>query len=262
MIKVKIEGAQAAMARLAGQQKQVAYAASRALNTLAFKAMKEGQDHIRQRINQPTNFTVKSWYVRRKATKQKMEAVVGWSDYLSSKRTQDGQFAGAEYYLAQHWNGGGRKYKAFEKHLSRTGILPAGMFAVPGQAAADLGMIDASGNMKASVIVAIMSGVGGFDELGYQANATVRQSKRRSASARAKRHVYWAGKPGKNTPAGIWVIDDKHSDRGRLRPVIVFVRAPRYRVRLDIGVIHQRVVAAGFRAEFDKELAAALRSAR
>lgn len=262
MIQVKIEGTQALIARLAGQQKQVAYAASRALNTLAFKAMREGQAHIRANLDRPTNFAVKAWYVRRKATKAALEAVVGWSDFVSSKRIQEGQFAGAEYYLSQHWSGGGRKIKAFERQLRRAGLLPSGMFSVPGNAADELGMIDAHGNFKGSAIVAILSRLGTFDELGYTANATVRQSKRIGAARSAARKVFWAGKPGKNTPPGIWMIDDAHSERGRLRPVMIFVKAPHYRVRLNIDHIHRTVVAAGFRQEFDRELGAAMRSAR
>lgn len=262
MIKVNVQGLQATMANLAGMQKQVRYAASRAINTLAFVAMREGRTQIQAKIDKPTNFTVSSWRVRRKADKNSLEAVVGWSDFLSSKRIQGGMDAGAEYYLAQHWNGGGRKHKAFENHLRRTGVLPAGMYVVPGKAAPELGMIDRFGNMKASVIVAIMSAIGGFDNMGYSANATKRQSKRRSANKAAARKVYWAGKPGKNTPLGIWMLDDGFSKRGRLRPIMIFVKSPQYRARLNIADIQRQVLAAGFQREFDKELAAALGLAR
>ena len=262
MIKVRIDGIKATIAKLSGQQKQVAFAASRALNNLAFQAMREGRSHIQANLDKPTAYTVTSWRVRRKATKANLEAVVGWSDYLVSKRIQGGQDAGAEYYLAQHWSGGGRKLKAFERHMRRTGILPEGMYTVPGKAAEELGMIDGHGNFRGSAIVAIMSKVGALDELGYSGNATVRQSKRIGARKSATRHVYWVGKPGKNTPMGIWMLDEKFSARGRLRPVMIFVRQPMYRVRLHIEQIHRAVLSAGWAREFDKELSAALRTAR
>ena len=263
MIKVSVTGLGAIRAQMDGASKQVAYAASRAINTMAFEAMRAGKDHIRQKIDRPTNFTVNSWYVRRKASKERLEAVVGWSDFLSSKRIAEGMDAGAEFYLAQHWNGGGRRYKAFERQLLARGVLPRGMFAVPGAAAEELGMIDSYGNMRSGVIVQILSSLGVMDEMGYTSNATVRQSKRLSGRRIAQRYVYWAGKPGKNTPLGIWIIDDKHSARGRLRPVIVFVKSPVYRVRLDLEAVKAKTLTnANFDRLFRQELDAAMRTAR
>lgn len=245
------------------QRKQIPFATSRALNTVAFNAMRAGRDYLQAKLDKPTTFTVKSWYVRRKATKDNLVAVVGWSDYVSQKRIgEGGQFAGAEYYLAQHWSGGGRKLKAFERQLQRRGIMPAGMQAVPGAAAEELGMIDRYGNMKGSVLVAILSAVGSFDEMGYQANATVRQSRRMGRAKSAAKRIYWAGKPGKNTPNGIWMIDDKHSQRGRLRPVLVFVKPGRYPKRLDIDALARDVQQRGFREAFEQELANAISTAR
>lgn len=245
------------------QRKQIPFATVRALNTVAFNAMRVGREYLQANLDKPTPFTVKSWYVRRKATKAKPEAVVGWSDYVSQKRIgEGGQFAGAEYYLAQHWAGGGRRNKAFERQLQRRGIMPDGMQAVPGDSAQELGMMDRYGNMKGSVLVAILSAVGSFDEMGYQANATTRQSKRMSREKSASKRVYWAGKPGNNTPNGIWMIDDKHSKRGRLRPVIVFVKPGRYSKRLDIEAVSRQVQQRGFREAFEQELAHAIRTAK
>lgn len=262
MISIKFDGLDRVQRQFAAYPKQIPFAVSRALNAVAFQAMREGQQHIRQKIDRPTQFTVKSWYVRRKAKKTDLTAVVGWSDYLSSKRIQEGVFAGAEFYLSQHWNGGPRKYKAFERQLRNKGFLPNGMFAVPGKAADDLGMIDRFGNMKGSVIVAIMSSIGALDELGYTSNATVRQSKKMGAAKSAAKKVYWAGKPGKNTPLGIWMIDEKFSKRGRLRPVMIFVRTPRYRKVLDIDAVAKTVQQRDLRREFEKAMDYALATAR
>lgn len=245
------------------QRKQIPFATKNALNTVAFNAMRVGRDYLQANIDRPTPFTVKSWYVRRKATKTRPEAVVGWSDYLSQKRIgEGGQFAGAEYYLSQHWTGGPRKNKAFERQLQRAGIMPPNTQAVPGEAAEEIGMIDRYGNMKGPALVAILSAVGSFDQMGYNANATVRQSKRLGRSKAAAKHVYWAGKPGKNTPNGIWLLDEKHSRRGRLRPVIVFVRRANYARRLDIDAVSAQVQRSGFREAFEKELAHAIRTAK
>lgn len=245
------------------QREQIPFAASRALNTVAFQVMREGRDHIKSGLDKPTRWPIQSWYVRRKADKQSLIAVVGWSDYLNQKRLNPGgSSSDAEYYLSQQWNGGGRKHKAFERQLIKAGFMPSGMYAVPGAAAEELGMMDGFGNMKPSVIVAILSSIGSFNEAGFKANATARQSKRMSAAKSAKRHVYWAGKPGKNTPNGIWIVDEKHSDRGRLRPVIVFVNATNYKPRLDLESLARNVRERDMPREFNRALEYALRTAR
>lgn len=255
MLKVTVDVA-SVQRMLAQGQKQVRFAASSALNTQAFKAMRDGRQHIEQKLDRPTRWTVTSWYVRKKATKADLVAVVGWSDYLSNKRGN-----AADYYLSQHWNGGRREHKAFESRLIRAGIMPAGMYAVPGRAADDMGMMDRFGNMKGSVLVSILSALSAFTESGFSANASVRQSRRIGANKRAAKQVYWAGKPGKNTPNGIWAIDDKHGKRGRLRPVIVFVKSPHYKIRLDLKSIADKA-QSGFPAEFDKAYRQALATAR
>lgn len=257
MIKVSLQGFDQVQRMLQEGNKQARFAAKVAINNQAFKAMREGRSHIQSGLDRPTRWTVTAWYVRRKATKDNLEAVVGWSDYLANKSGN-----AAEYYLGQQWAGGGRKHKAFENRLIRSGLMPAGMYAVPGKAALDMRMIDANGNMKGSVLVAILSAVQAFGESGYNANATTRQSKRMSASKMASRQVYWAGKPGPNTPNGIWALDEKfRRGRGRLRPILIFVRSARYRQRLDLTSIAERA-RAGFDAEFSRAFAAALSTAR
>lgn len=256
MIKVTFEGLQETKRFLDMANKQARYAASRALNAVAFDAMREGRRHIEAGLDRPTSWTVKSWYVRKKATRANLVAAVGWSDYLQNKRGN-----AADYYLSQHWRGGNREHRAFEKRLQQSGLMPDGHYAVIGDAAADLKMLDRHGNIKGSVLVSILSALGAFSESGYNANATVSRSKKLSANKTAGRHLYWAGKPGRNTPNGIWVIDANHSARGRLRPVIVFVSSVRYRKRLDMDMIGRKAQSNLVR-EFDKEYAAAIRTAR
>ena len=256
MIKITVDTSHSLNALLA-TQKQVRFAAKNALNNVAFKAMRDGRAHVQSKLNKPTPWTVKAWYLRRLATKTNLSASVGWSDYLSNKRGE-----AAEYYLGQHWTGGKRKQKAYEAHMQRTGLLPAGYFTVPGKAAEEMKMIDGRGNFKGGAIVAIMSGLGAFDQRGFTANASVRQSKKRSANKSASKHVYWAGKPGKNTPHGIWALDEKYGKgRGRLRPIMIFVSRTKYRKRLDLDNIAASAVAT-FDNEFRRAMANAMATAR
>jgi len=258
MIKMSMQNADSVRRMIEAGGKQAAYAASRALNTIAFKVMREGQAHVQAQLDRPTPWTVKAWYVRKKASKTSLSAAVGWSDYLANKRGH-----AAEYYLAQHWEGGGRQFKAFESRLHRAGLMPAGMFAVPGKAASEMGFIDGRGNFKGSALVQILSGLGAFTESGYSANATVRTSRKIRGSKAAARHTYWSGKPGRNTPHGIWVIDEQYKrGRGRLRPVMVFVSSTRYGKRLDMQRIASTVTPQEFTEEFWREYQVALANAR
>ena len=258
MLKIKVEGMADVQRQIDAIGKRARFAAAQALNVTAFAVLREGRRQIEAAFDRPTKWTVAGWYVRNRATKADLVAAVGWSDYLANK-----QFRGPDYYLAQHFNGGGRQHTRFEQRLIAAGIMPDGMNAVPGKAAADLGMIDRNGNIKPGVIVAILSALSAFNTSGFTANASVRQSKRRSANKAATRQVWWAGKPGPNTPAGIWALDDKfRSGRGRLRPVVIFVQKARYRKRLDLDRIAAGVVDKVFLPEFNKQLVAALRTAK
>ena len=255
MITVEMKGLQQTIARLSGMGKQVRYAASRALNSAAFAAMREGRAQIEGALDRPTGWTLKSWYVRKKADKANLVAAVGWSDYLVNK-----QFRGPDYYLAQHFAGGRRKNKKFEDRLIAAGLMPAGYQCAIGKAAQEMGMIDSHGNMKGSVLVAILSGL---QALGGDVNQNARGRGRLSANKRAAKQVYWAGKPGPNTPRGIWALDEKFKGgRGRLRPVLIFVKPGNYRKRLDLQKIADAVVVRTFNAEFAKEYENALRTAR
>lgn len=258
MISIRVDGITDVQRKIKEIGKQAEFAASKAINTTAFAVLKEGRKQIEAAFDKPTKWTVSSWYVRKKATKRDLVAAVGWSDYLVNK-----QFRGPDYYLAQHFNSGSRLHTRFEERLIGKGLMPDGMNAVPGKAAIEMGMMDSRGNMKPGVIVAILSALSAFNTPGFTANASVKQSKRRSANKAAGRQVYWAGKPGPNTPSGIWALDESYRNgRGRLRPIIIFVRKARYRKRLDLDRISRNVINKTFVAEFNKELEAALRTAR
>ena len=244
MIKIDVRGLDDVRRMLDAGSKNAKLAARNTINSLGFYALNQGRKHIQASLDRPTPWTVKSWYLRRKATAEKLEAVVGWSDYLANKSMNT-----SDYYLSQHWTGGKRQHKAFENRLIRANIMPGGMYAVPGQAADDLKMIDKYGNMKGSVLVAILSGV---MALGGDVNQNARGRGRLSANKRAAKQVYWAGKPGKNTPPGIWMIDEKFSNRGRLRPILIFVKSVRYKKRLDLKPIADRA-ASKFTGEFGRE---------
>lgn len=228
-------------------RKQVPFATVVALNNTAFKAKEKVEHEIRDVFDRPTPWMQKSMRVT-KAKKTYLAAQVDFERWGNKQGYTAGDVLRASIF------GGARRLKGFERALLRKGYLEAGEYAVPGNAASEMGMIDQYGNMKAGAIVQILSKLQAFQEQGYTANVTGK--KRQRAPGRGR--VYWVGKPGRNTPRGIWLIDEKFArGRGRLRPVIVFVKSTNYEKIFD----PQYVVEKTAEAEFDKEFSAALNMA-
>lgn len=234
-------------------KRQVPYATKTAINNTAFKAKAAFEHDIRDVFNRPTPWIQKSVRVIKARDKANPVAQVDF-DFWGNKQG----YSAADVMMA-NIKGGSRRLKGFERALQRKGYLEPGEYAVPGKAATDLNMIDAYGNMKAGVIVQILSKLEAFGEVGYTANVTGK--KRQRAPGRGR--VYWVGRPGRNTPRGIWLIDEKHKrGRGRLRPIIVFVNSTDYEAIFDPDYIFNKTIDAEFQREFAAALAGAIRTAR
>lgn len=233
------------------QQKQVPFATSVALNRAAFMSLDDIRREVSDSFDRPTPWIQKSARYT-KSTKANLSVTFGYDVFGNKQGVTAGKVLRAQVA------GGERKLKRFEIALRRKGVLPNGMFAVPGDAAADLGMIDQYGNMKGSAIVQILSKLEAFQEVGFTANAVNKKRKR----APGRDRYYWVGKPGRNTPLGVWLIDEKYSKRGRLRPVLIFVNSANYQKRYDFQYAANKALLKHFYPEFDKALANALATAR
>lgn len=233
------------------QHKQIPFAMSQALNDTAFKVMEAERLEMRDVFDKPTPWLLRGLRVA-KSTKHSLVATVGFD--------RDGNKTGVtgDKVLRAEVLGGARRLKGFEVALRRKGYLEPGEFAVPGKAAGDLNMIDSYGNMKGSAIVQILSKLQAFMEIGHTANVA---GKRQRAAGRSR--VFWVGKPGRNTPRGIWLIDEKYGGgRGRLRPIIVFVNSTNYEAVFDFGYVASKTVEHEIGPAFQRRLANALRTAR
>lgn len=233
------------------QSQQIPYATKNALNATAFKVKQAVEHEIRDSFDRPTPWIQRS--VRyQKAEKNNLTASVGFDLFGNKTGVTAGKVLRAQIY------GGERRLKRFEVALRRKGVLPEGMFAVPGAAAKDLGMIDAFGNMKGSVIVQILSKLGAFQEMGFNANARANKRKRDKG-----RRYYWVGKPGRNTPLGIWLVDENaRGGHGGLRPIIMFVDSTNYEKRFDFFYAATAAAKKHFASEFNTALTRALATAR
>lgn len=235
-------------------KRQVPFAASKALNQAVFKAAEATKKEIAKVFDRPTPWVLGGVrYV--KSTKQKLSASVDF-DFWGNKQT-----ISVEQILKAEVHGGQRRHKRHEVALQRAGILPDGMGIVPGQAA----KIDQYGNMVSGQIVQILAWFKAFGEQGYKANIGEKGRERLGRDNKrtgAKGFAYFAlqKKRGKLLPGVYQRFQFGHGSA--VKPVMIFVRLPNYRKRLDFYGIAQRVALEEFNATFEAELRQALRTAR
>lgn len=249
-ITVDIKGMAALQARLAGLQKQVNFAASRALNATAKAVDAEERSAMRKVFDRPRQTTVNATYIKY-SNKTNLEAAVGLKER--------GAGVPAAEYLHPNIGASGRQprnYKRSEFMLKRAGILPEGLFTVPGKEA----KLDEYGNMSRGQINQILSFFRTFGMTALNSKRMNMTEKRRAQLDRQRRQYFVvpvADRKVKLYP-GIW--QETH-DR-TLAPVLMFVSRPAYRAIYDFGGLAEKVVRRTFGKEFDAALADALRTAR
>lgn len=245
MASIQITGLDKAQRLLDRLPRQVRYAASLAINTLARYPVKEAlQAEMKDSIDRPTPFTLNSIAVTKIATASDPSALV---DFKAS-----GTGRPAATYLRWQVQGGERRLKAFEVMLRSIGVLPGGYFAVPGRGA----KLDAFGNIERGQITAILSYFRAFPEQGrgFKMNSTAATRKRMAKGTRSKLgYRYFVGRPGDGRgPLGIYQSVRIAAGVRELLPVFIFVQSARYEPRLDLRyaaeLAVQREAAPTFRA--------------
>lgn len=212
-----------------------------ALTRTAFAVAQAEQQEMRRVFDRPTPFTLRSLKVET-ATARDLTAVV----YFKQTRATSDQ-----HYLEPQVAGGQRPFKRFEQRLQRIGVLPRGMYAVPGSGA----RVDKYGNMSSGQLVQILSQLRAFSEAGFDAHPTASKRSRRSVK---RAGVYFAGRPGGGRlPLGVW-----QKKGNKIVPVLVFVNAPQYRARFAFYDIGHRIAAARFPIEFERAVREAWQRAR
>lgn len=231
---------------------QAPFATAVALTRTAQDGKRAVESALPAVLDRPTPYTMGGFRLW-PATKIKLRAEVDFRDSF-------GKGSHARDYLAPQVFGGERKAKAFERSLQRVGLLPVGMAAVPGSAA----KLDAYGNMARGQIVQLLSYLRAFGEQGYRANITAKRKDALAAGGKGKRGVaYFVGRPGGGRqPLGIWQRDDFGALGSSIKPVVLFVKAPTYRKRLDVKGITDRVITERFPVHLTTSMQQAMRSAR
>lgn len=227
------------------QRDQLPYAIAVAVTRTAQVAKKALTSEMLYAFDRPTPYTMGSLFLS-PATKRLPVAKVWLKD-------DAGKGTPASKYLLAEITGGGRRYKRFELALAATGLLPVGMYAVPGSAA----QLDQYGNMSRSQITQILSALRAAEtRSGYLANRTAR-SVRRNGKRQAQ---YFVGKPG-HAPLGIWQRIG-FGFGSAVKPVAIFTKAPQYKQRYRFQDIADQVVRDEFPRLFSEAYQQAVSTAR
>lgn len=243
-------------------RKQVRFATMRAVNDVANAVRQAQQDAMVSVFDRPTPFVVKSLWVQY-ATRDNLVARV-------YPRYPGGKSVDPVNVLYPEVQGGSRKLKRSERALQAAGILPRGFYTAPGSGAP----LDAYGNVRGSFIVQLITYFQAAGEQGYRANMTAKRKTRLAKFGRSAGGARMIGgvqyfvsygrlrgeAKSKHLAPGIWSRTGIHGVE--VKPILMFVRRPMYRSRLDYLAIARRTVGEVYAGAFRARLADALRSAR
>jgi hypothetical protein len=242
MLKITAQGLTDQLSELTDlEQRQIPFATALALTRTAQDVKAAIEAEMPTVFDRPTNWTLNSLRLI-PARKDRLLARV-WIKDEADKSSP------ATKWLAPEVYGGDRPDKRSEAMLRARGILPAGKYVVPG-AGADL---DQYGNIKRGQLTKALSGIRGFGETGYNANAT---DSKRSLAKRNAQSFFVLTKAGK--PIGI----ARRTGRKRedLSIFLAFVDKPTYRKRLDFFGIGERVANERLAFHFEEAMAQAMRT--
>ena len=242
----KINGLDALRAKLAGQQKQVAFAAAKALTQTAHAVNAEIKAEMKTAIaGGPTPYTLRAFQVTA-ARRDNLESKV-------ALRT-DAPGGGTPYNKAlQHlFTGGRRDWKKLEGWLRGKGLLPAGMMVVPGPKAP----LDARGNFRRAQLTEMLGIIG--------SQLRNLRSYRKSGAGKAQKGIgFFIALPGDRsglTP-GIWRRIETGAS-STVEPWIMYISPTSYRKKFDLDTIAKKVVTASWQKNFSAALEDAMRTAR
>ena len=246
MIDIQITGLEDVKKMLGTLGKQADFAASRALNTTAFKINAEVKTEMNQVFQGgATPYTLRAMKVE-KSTKQTLTAAV--------KLRTDGPSGGTPYEqaLGHLFTGGGREWKKMEGYLRKRGLMPSGLMAVPGNGAT----MDKRGNMSRAELREMLGSLS-------SSKPGMRTYRRSGGGKQTKAIGYFVILPGarSNLKPGIY----KRIETGKsstIVPMVMFVRPGTYRRYIDLPAIGTQTVQTTFAPEFYKELRYALETAK
>lgn len=206
------------------------------LNSLAFKGREKVQQTLPRVFDQPTPWTIRG--VRYgQATLQRPTSSVFMSD-------DPNKGIPPARYLQPQAKGGRRRQKRSERAMERIGLIGRGEGWVPG----DDMKLNRYGNVPGARMIQILSQLKALERVeGALQNQTAR-----SKARNPRRKQYFSPRPGSKLPRGVY----ERYGRGRrqVRPVLIFIKLPTYRPRLDIPGIVRKEAARRIESTWARNL--------
>ena len=216
---------------------KIKISAAIALTRTAKSAQVELREEMKRVFDRPTPWALNGTYIK-PATVGNLQSEVGIKDKSIGTAIPAINFLHAEIY------GGKRSLKGFE--LAFNGIIPPGMYAVPGSAA----KLDAYGNMSKGLINQILSAL----KLSERTAGHTSNRSKVSARRNKKTAQYFIGRAGGGKlPMGVWQ-SFRFAHGSAIKPIIIFVKQPHYKIRLNFSQVVDRVVDRDFNSLFAAEL--------
>lgn len=244
---VRLEGYEKTVAYLKNRAGQVRFAAAVALTRTAKAVMDDQQASLPAELDRPKPGTVRAMRIE-KATKETLAATV-----MFNERGRAGPVAD---FLRHNITGGRRPMKRSEIMLRAAGILPEGLYTIPGKEA----KLDAHGNMSRGQIVSILSY---FRTFGItKLNSTRMNITDKTRARLARRKVDYFIVPISDRKLGLYPGIWQRTNGDTLAPILMFVKPGQHKKLIKFKETAERVVRRDFNRLFDQALADALRTAR
>jgi hypothetical protein len=222
-------------------RRQLPFATSKALNETAKLVQTSVQESLAKSFDRPTPFVLKSIFIKY-SNKQNLQAVVFLRDQQLSKNPNS-----LSEQIQQQFRGGPRIRSRLEGALTRAGLISGNEYVAPGAGA----RLDQYGNISRGQVQQLLSQL--FAAPLPESNRT--KSVRSRASVKRAGRIFWSY--GDRLPRGAYI-----DGPGGLRPLLNVISPPRYRKRIDMQAIADRIVKQDFSRIFNLEFEKAVRSAR
>lgn len=230
LVSIKLDPKEVLGAITAAQERQVPFALKKALTAVALDAQNELRRLMPLVFDRPTEFVKRG--VRIIPAKRQDGTIVALV-YIADETVKG---ASAEKSLRAEILGGGREDKRSEEWLREKNLLPAGAQTARSRFAP----LDAYGNLQRGVLIKALSRLRAIREAGFTMNET-----RRSRVLRQRRlgvtSAFFIGRPEQRGRTGVWERIET-TWGSAVRPLLYFIRAPRYEPKLKMADVVAKVV--------------------
>lgn len=237
---------------LKSKKNQIPFAMSRTINDLAFNAKGDIDVQIKTKLSRPTRYTQRAIEVK-KSSKRKLIATVKVRD----KQKQSTK-------LEHLFSGGIRTGKGLEGKLKGLGVLPGGMYIVPGSEAP----LDSFGNIKKSFLNNLIKYFQTFKTSRGNTSSLEPGVWMRKFSRAEKKRRKKVGKSGRFEFFVVHKQVDKaqsgrrNQDRQKPEPVLLFINRPKYRRVFNMPETTKQIIIRDLEREFNKNYQNAIRTAK